>query len=69
MNTTNTATKTNARKGNGTSVHATYLIVNDDNTGTLSATVCGQSIDRTGLSFRVTADAVTCKRCLKAMAV
>jgi len=70
MNATSTATKTNVRKSKGTSVHATYKYGSwtEDSATHIYGTVCGQSVDRTGLSFNFTSDAVTCRRCLKAMA-
>jgi hypothetical protein len=69
MNATSTATRTNARTGEATAVHATYKYGawTEDPATRIYGTVCGQSVDRSGLRFQFTSDAVTCKRCLKVM--
>ena len=62
MNATSTATKTNARVGNGTAVHATHKY------GTFCGAQGTNASNGSSLFFRMTADPVTCKRCLKNMA-
>jgi hypothetical protein len=62
MNTTSTATKTNARIGRGTAVHATHKY------GTFCGAQGTNASNGSSLGFQMTSDAVTCKRCLKAMA-
>jgi hypothetical protein len=62
MNTTSTATKTNARIGRGTAVHAAHKY------GTFCGAEGTNACNGSSLGFQMTADLVTCKRCLKAMA-
>ena len=62
MNTTSTATKTNARIGRGTAIHATHKY------GTYCGSQGTNACNGSSLHFHMTDDAVTCKRCLKAMA-
>ena len=62
MNTTSTATKTNARIGRGTAVHATHKY------GTYCGSQGTNACNGSSLHFHMTDDVVTCKRCLKAMA-
>jgi hypothetical protein len=57
-----------ARAGTAATVHATYQFLGEDNTTVLHGSVCSQIKDRTGGRFHFTSDAVTCTRCLKAMA-
>ena len=62
MNATSTATKTNARIGRGIAVHATHKY------GTYCGSQGTNACNGSSLHFQMTSDAVTCKRCLKAMA-